>query len=513
MKDLCLLLATVVSLSFINCQDGPTGGNLQINLTQTLDVTSGRHHYELSCADPGVSPTPVFRWFNVNCSNGGQGSTCTFEPNATQHNIQPECISKRVIANETERVFQTIRINFAYPVLQGPQSGSPRSDLLHTGDNLTCSLTTSKPLEGSVHFACTDPTLDDQPDANNATSVSSSVTVNAALATEKDTECICHATLNIGNGFYHISTAALFTVEHKAKIKSLTLNGTDRDITVNESNNATLQLVCNAFGRPGPAEFTLDWVNRESPFTNVTITEMGKWTSQAAVTLSDIQCRDMGTYSCTAHNGLGHPDTRSIMLNVRCPPKTTVNETMNMTIDGIVFMLEAYPVPHEFSFTYLDKGTITKGSRVSSDNFHSTCQQDRDKEYILNCSIKPVYVPKRLRGMYLANVSNGIGSVEVAFEIRIVGWCVYTNVSHVLRCFRKMVARYDVLLLKQCLIQLLNGKSTSTGLIVGCVIIVIIVILVVLVAVLPAKNRRRLLCHQRACGTLLSCQRSEVEGH
>ncbi|XP_070183511.1 uncharacterized protein [Littorina saxatilis] len=92
---------------------------------------------------------------------------------------------------------------------------------------------------------------------------------------------------------------------------------------------------------------------------------------------------------------------------------------MNMTIDGIVFMLEAYPVPHDFAFTYLDKGTITKGSRVSSDNFHSTCQQDRNKKYILNCSIKPVYVPRRLRGMYLANVSNGIGSVEVAFQIRI----------------------------------------------------------------------------------------------
>ncbi|XP_070183512.1 uncharacterized protein [Littorina saxatilis] len=92
---------------------------------------------------------------------------------------------------------------------------------------------------------------------------------------------------------------------------------------------------------------------------------------------------------------------------------------MNMTINGIVFMLEAYPVPDDFTFTHLGIDTSNKGTGVSSDNFYSTCQQDRVKAYMLYCVIRPVNVPKRLLGMYCVGVSNGIGSVQVAFQIRI----------------------------------------------------------------------------------------------
>ncbi|XP_070203591.1 igLON family member 5-like [Littorina saxatilis] len=194
------------------------------------------------------------------------------------------------------------------------------------------------------------------------------------------------------------------------------MNNTDKEITVNGADRATLNVVCEAFGRPKPEQFNMTTPDRGSYFINVT--ETGKWTKQAAVTLSDIQCRDMGTYSCTAHNGLGHPDTRSITLNVRCPPKKTFNKTLKMTESGIGFTLEAFPAPDKFAFTYLGKDTRSKGTSVLSD-FHSTCQQDRVKAYMVQCVIIPVNVPKRLLGLYRVDVSNGIGSVEVAFQIRI----------------------------------------------------------------------------------------------
>ncbi|XP_070201180.1 uncharacterized protein [Littorina saxatilis] len=89
-----------------------------------------------------------------------------------------------------------------------------------------------------------------------------------------------------------------------------------------------------------------------------------------------------------------------------------------MTVSGIVFTLEAFPAPDKFAFTYLGKDTRSKGTSVLSD-FDSTCQQDRVKAYMVQCVIIPVNVPKRLLGLYRVDVSNGIGSVEVAFQTRI----------------------------------------------------------------------------------------------
>ncbi|XP_070201182.1 uncharacterized protein [Littorina saxatilis] len=89
-----------------------------------------------------------------------------------------------------------------------------------------------------------------------------------------------------------------------------------------------------------------------------------------------------------------------------------------MTVNGIFFALEAYPTPDDFAFTHLGTRFDVNGSRVSSNGFAAHCQQDQNTEYKVNCGITPVNVPRELVGLYRADLSNGIGSVDIAFQIQ-----------------------------------------------------------------------------------------------
>ncbi|XP_070201168.1 protein amalgam-like [Littorina saxatilis] len=105
---------------------------------------------------------------------------------------------------------------------------------------------------------------------------------------------------------------------YEAKVAAMTINAAEGTFTVNGEDYANLSLVCTAHGRPLPTELKVTKLGNDDFTITTTTIEKGNWSVEAAVTLSDIQCRDMGTYSCTAHNGVGQPDTESIMLNVRC---------------------------------------------------------------------------------------------------------------------------------------------------------------------------------------------------
>ncbi|XP_070183509.1 uncharacterized protein [Littorina saxatilis] len=290
---------------------GPSQGNVQINLNHTVNERDGSQQFELTCNVIDVYPTPSYTWDDVTCDNSAQG-----HPSLARPDIRP------------------------HPAL------------LQTGDVLTCDVVGGNPLVDSVHFACTDPQLDDQPDVINGTSVSSSVTVNAAHATEKNMKCFCHATWKPRPGYYRLSTTAIFNVEHKVVVKSLQLDNTDDEITVNRTNHTSLSLVCGAFGRPPPAVINFTYPAWDIHPTNASVSQTTNWTSEAAVTLSDIQCRDMGTYSCTAHNGLGHPDTRSIKLNVRCELHSYINTDVQM-IHVCILLPLPYLSPHHIMFLML----------------------------------------------------------------------------------------------------------------------------------------------------------------
>ena len=106
----------------------------------------------------------------------------------------------------------------------------------------------------------------------------------------------------------------------KAFVKSLTLNGTSEAVTVSGEDHVTLLLVCQMFGRPRPTDVNLTKLGDDSfgGAHPAGVINTGRWTSESAVTLSDVQCSDMGTYVCAANNGVGATDRMSIVLNVKC---------------------------------------------------------------------------------------------------------------------------------------------------------------------------------------------------
>ena len=103
-------------------------------------------------------------------------------------------------------------------------------------------------------------------------------------------------------------------------MKSLTLNDTSESLTVAAEDHVTVLLVCQTFGRPRPTDVKLTKVDNDSfaDAHKARVSNTGRWRSETTVTLSDVQCSDMGTYVCTASNGVGPADRRSVVLNVRC---------------------------------------------------------------------------------------------------------------------------------------------------------------------------------------------------
>ena len=103
-------------------------------------------------------------------------------------------------------------------------------------------------------------------------------------------------------------------------MKNLTLNDTSEALTVAAEDHVTVLLVCQTFGRPRPTDVNLTKVDNDSfaDAHKAQVSNTGRWRSESTVTLSDVQCSDMGTYVCTASNGVGPADSRSVLLNVRC---------------------------------------------------------------------------------------------------------------------------------------------------------------------------------------------------
>ena len=112
----------------------------------------------------------------------------------------------------------------------------------------------------------------------------------------------------------------LFSSPDKAIVKSLTLNDTSEALTVAAEDHVTVLLVCQTFGRPRPTEVKLKKVDNDNfaDAHKAQVSNTGRWRSESTVTLSDVQRSDMGTYVCTASNGVGPADNRSVVLNVRC---------------------------------------------------------------------------------------------------------------------------------------------------------------------------------------------------
>ena len=121
---------------------------------------------------------------------------------------------------------------------------------------------------------------------------------------------------NLGQGLF----PRVLILSEKALVKSLTLNGIRRAVTVAVEDHVTILLACQTFGRPRPTDVKLMKMDNDNfaDTHKAQVSNTGRWRSESTVTLSDVQCSDMGTYVCTASNGVGPADSRSVVLNVRC---------------------------------------------------------------------------------------------------------------------------------------------------------------------------------------------------
>ena len=72
-----------------------------------------------------------------------------------------------------------------------------------------------------------------------------------------------------------------------------------------------LQLTCEALSRPKP---NITWT-KEKPGNqgNTGMVQEGK-----VLTIANIKRTDAGTFTCTAYNGFGEPENRTVYVNVTC---------------------------------------------------------------------------------------------------------------------------------------------------------------------------------------------------
>ena len=89
----------------------------------------------------------------------------------------------------------------------------------------------------------------------------------------------------------------------------LNITGIRGNTTVLEGDN--LQLICEASSRVEP---NITWT-KEKPGNqgNTGVVQEGK-----VLTITNIKRTDAGNYTCTADNGFGKPENRTIYVNVTC---------------------------------------------------------------------------------------------------------------------------------------------------------------------------------------------------
>ena len=79
--------------------------------------------------------------------------------------------------------------------------------------------------------------------------------------------------------------------------------------TINEGGN--LQLTCKASGKPEP---NITWTKEKTGNQGHTgVLQEGK-----VLTIKEISRNDSGTFLCTAYNGFGEADSRTVHVNVTC---------------------------------------------------------------------------------------------------------------------------------------------------------------------------------------------------
>ena len=111
-------------------------------------------------------------------------------------------------------------------------------------------------------------------------------------------------------------TLEIFQVYHKvycdcfiALIAPTNISGIRGEPTVLEGNN--LQLICEASSQVEP---NITWTKEKTGNQgNTVVVQVGK-----VLTITNINRIDAGNYTCTAYNGFGKPENRTVYVDVTC---------------------------------------------------------------------------------------------------------------------------------------------------------------------------------------------------
>ncbi|KAK7106378.1 hypothetical protein V1264_017643 [Littorina saxatilis] len=301
---------------------GPSDDNTAVMGPSTF-ITDGSRDLNLTCTVTDAHPPPRISWSSPFTCDTPDSHICVFKPRV------PEDDGKGVVCIATNPVFPPVKaawayyfLNLSYPPQTEPEiSANLPTEVLRSGNTVTCTVAGGKPLVSSVIFTCTNPTLSDRDDVIGETSVSSSVVIDTALATANVTVCTCSAVWDPDPQLYANTSEAELLLEYQATVNKFTVNSTN-DLSVLEDDNSSAVFQCDVTGRSS-ARVSMrkrgGWMsvgNTEDVTGNET--DSVQRTLVHTYTVTSAKCEDMGTYTCTAESGFGDIISDSVRLTVSC---------------------------------------------------------------------------------------------------------------------------------------------------------------------------------------------------
>ena len=153
------------------------------------------------------------------------------------------------------------------------------------------------------------------------------------------------------------------------------ITGISSDTTVLEGDN--LQLTCKALGRPEPIiTWTVEKLGNQG---NTGVVQEGE-----VLTITNINRNDSGTFTCTADNGFGKPEKRTVHVNVT-REYTLKNVWIMLNGDALSFSVLQCTV---LSITWINVWPITsmQGSKLKLLKNHLLATFSFKVDHNLSCT-------------------------------------------------------------------------------------------------------------------------------
>lgn len=175
--------------------------------------------------------------------------------------------------------------------------------------------------------------------------------------------------------------------------------------TLTKAEGEDAQLVCRAEGYPRP---TISW-RREY---NAILPIGGQTFTGNELRLNGLRREDRGTYYCTADNGVGRADTKTITLEVEFAPvirvpRPKVAQALDYDID-VECVVQAFPAP-AISW-YRDGKQIHNGGSYSISQIGSP-------DDVTTSVVKIHSVAAEHYGDYVCKATNKVGQAEARLNL------------------------------------------------------------------------------------------------